>query len=79
MSSRNSKPDDNLMPEADFSNGVRGKHYQAYRQGHSVTTHKTDGTTQNYLAERAKRGSLQDLKQILAKVPNIEPEEFDQF
>jgi 23S rRNA G2445 N2-methylase RlmL len=36
-------------------------------------------TTQNYLEERAKRGSLQDLKQILAKVPNIEPEEFDKF
>jgi hypothetical protein len=31
------------------------------------------------LEERAKRGSLQDLKQILAKVPNIEPEEFDKF
>jgi 23S rRNA G2445 N2-methylase RlmL len=36
-------------------------------------------TTQNYLQERAKRGSLEDLKQILAKVPNIEPEEFDKF
>jgi hypothetical protein len=36
-------------------------------------------TTQNYLEERAKRGNLQDLKQILAKVPNIEPEEFDKF
>jgi hypothetical protein len=46
MSSSTRKPDDDLMPEADFSNGIRGKHYQAYRQGHSVTIHKTDGTTE---------------------------------
>jgi hypothetical protein len=46
MSSSTSKPNDDLMPEYDFSNGVRGKHYQAYRQGHSVTIHKKDGTTE---------------------------------
>jgi uncharacterized protein len=36
-------------------------------------------TTQNYLQERAQRGSLQDLHQILAKVPDIEPEAHDKF
>jgi hypothetical protein len=46
MNSSSSEPNDDLMPEADFSNGVRGKHYQAYRQGHSVTIHKKDGTTE---------------------------------
>jgi hypothetical protein len=36
---------DEMRPEYDFRNGVRGKHYQAYRSGHSVTIHKTDGST----------------------------------
>jgi hypothetical protein len=29
--------EEDLLPEYDFSKGVRGKHRQAYRQGHSVT------------------------------------------
>lgn len=37
-------PDEDMKSEYDFSGGVRGKHYQAYRQGHSVTIHNTDGT-----------------------------------
>jgi hypothetical protein len=37
--------DDEMRPEYDFRGGVRGKHYQAYRRGHTVTIHKTDGTT----------------------------------
>jgi len=28
--------DDDLRPEYDFSHGVRGKHYQAYRAGTNV-------------------------------------------
>lgn len=39
------KDDGDMLPEYDFSKGVRGKHYKAYRQGHTVTIHKTDGTT----------------------------------
>lgn len=35
-----------MLPEYDFSGGVRGKHFKAYRRGHSVTIHKSDGTTQ---------------------------------
>jgi len=35
---------DDMRPEYDFRGGVRGKHYQAYRRGHKVTIHKTDGT-----------------------------------
>lgn len=34
-----------MLPEYDFSGGVRGKHYKAYRKGHEVKIHKTDGTT----------------------------------
>ena len=36
---------DKMRPEYDFSGGVRGKHAQAYRQGHTINVHQTDGTT----------------------------------
>ncbi len=39
---------DDMRPEYDFKNmkgGVRGKYYKAYRAGHTVKIHKTDGTT----------------------------------
>ncbi len=38
--------DDEMLPEYDFRGGVRGKHYKAYREGHTVTVHKADGTEQ---------------------------------
>ena len=34
-----------MRAEYDFSGAVRSKHAAAYRQGHSVTIHKKDGTT----------------------------------
>ena len=34
-----------MLPEYDFSGGVRGKHYKAYRKGHEVKIQKADGTT----------------------------------
>lgn len=34
-------------------------------------------STQNYLEDRAKRGSKAKLKKLLRKVPAIEPEEHD--
>jgi len=43
------KSDDNSMEmreEYDFSGGVRGKHYRAYRSGHIVRVTKADGTVQ---------------------------------
>jgi hypothetical protein len=43
--SKRSENGEELRPEYDFSKGVRGKHYQAYREGHTVTIHKKDGTT----------------------------------
>jgi len=33
-----------ILPEYDFRGGVRGKHYQAYRQGHTVKIHQSDGS-----------------------------------
>jgi hypothetical protein len=37
--------DDEMLAEYDFTGGFRGKHHEAYRQGHTVTIHQTDGTT----------------------------------
>jgi len=38
--------DDEMLPEYDFSGGVRGKHYQAYQRGYQAIIHKADGTTE---------------------------------
>ena len=38
--------EDEIEPVYDFSGGVRGKHAQAYQQGHRVLIHKSDGTTE---------------------------------
>jgi hypothetical protein len=38
---------EDMRPEYDFSalkGGVRGKSYEAYREGHEVVVHKEDGT-----------------------------------
>lgn len=34
-----------ILPEYDFSQGTRGKHFQEMRQGYSVTIHHEDGST----------------------------------
>lgn len=36
-------------------------------------------TTETYLAERAARGSIDKFRAALAKVPSVEPEEFDRM
>ncbi len=43
-----SEPDNGMLPEYDFRGGVRGKHFQAYQQGHVVEVHKADGTTETH-------------------------------
>ena len=35
-----------MRDEYDFSGAVRGKHYRAYRTGHTVRIHKADGETE---------------------------------
>jgi hypothetical protein len=58
MSKTNDTPSafdkDALLSEYDFSKGVRGKHHQAYRKGHSVTITLQEGTatTQEFPASR---------------------------
>lgn len=44
--SRQHDDKDGMLPEYDFSKGVRGKHHRAYQQGYQVTVHKPDGTTE---------------------------------
>src|SRR6266436_6979625 len=40
------EPAEEMLPEYDFSGkkGVRGKYYRAYRRGHTVRIHKTNGS-----------------------------------
>ncbi len=40
----NHRESEEVLPEYDSRGGVRGKHYKAYRRGHTLTIHKTDGT-----------------------------------
>ena len=35
-----------MRSEYNFSDGVRGKHYKAYRQGHNVRIRKKDGSVE---------------------------------
>ena len=42
---KNDSKNNEMREEYDFSTGVRGKHYKAYRMGHTVRIHKEDGTT----------------------------------
>ena len=44
-SPKNNQEYDDMLPEYDFSDGIRGKHYQEYRKGHTVKIHKEDGST----------------------------------
>lgn len=43
---KSSEEKDEMLPEYDFRGGVRGKHSNSYREGHSVTVHKEDGSVQ---------------------------------
>lgn len=43
---KNSDEKEEMLPEYDFRGGERGKHYKAYRRGHSVTINKSDGTSE---------------------------------
>jgi hypothetical protein len=47
MKKNDRKPDEfEMREEYDFSGAVRGKHYRAYRSGHTVRIHKADGETE---------------------------------
>ena len=52
-SNKRKKKVSEMRAEYDFSTSVRGKHADAYHQGHTVTIHNKDGTTivQNFKLE----------------------------
>lgn len=39
------REDDTMRAEYDFTGGVRGKHYRVMQGGYTVTIHKADGTS----------------------------------
>lgn len=43
ISKYKNQEDSDILPEYNFKRGVRGKHYKAYRKGHTVRIHKADG------------------------------------
>ena len=54
-----------MLPEYDFREGVRGKHYQAYQRGHAVKVHRADGTTavQHFQLEEGAVMLAQDVRE----------------
>jgi len=44
--SESDRTTDEMRGEYDFSQGVRGKHYHAYRAGHVVRVWKSDGSVE---------------------------------
>ena len=60
-----------MRAEYDFSDGVRGKHYQAYRQGHSVKIEKGDGSTEVHYFTPAD-GSIMLDPDVKQHFPNSE-------
>ena len=42
-----SKKDKEMRDEYDFSNGIRGKHIRALKNGHQTTVTKADGSIEN--------------------------------
>ena len=60
-----------MRAEYDFSSGVRGKHYQAYRQGHSVKIKKRDGSTEVHYFTPAD-GSIMLDPDVKQHFPNSE-------
>lgn len=44
-SEESERTENEMLPEYDFSGGVRGKHARDYHRGHTVTVHRKDGST----------------------------------
>ena len=71
MKTPEDEPMDEVLPEYDFSGGVRGKHYQAYRAGHVVKVHHRDGSTEErHVAARS--GTVELASDVQAYFPDSE-------
>ena len=62
-----------MRAEYDFSGGVRGRHAAAYRQGHTVTIHKKDGTTivQNFKLEEGAIMLAPDVREYFPDAESV--------
>ena len=54
-------------------------HDDLRRQGRAVVEKEEKLSTADYLEQRAKRGSREKLLSVLAKAPDVEPEEHDKL
>ena len=60
-----------MRSKYDFSKGKRGKHYKAYREGHTVRVSKVDGTVAvQYFTE--EEGSVMLDPDVRAEFPDSE-------
>ena len=78
MSKATSKPHKikDMQAEYDFSamkGGVRGKHYEAYRAGHTIKIHQDDGTTlvQNFKLEDGAVVIEPDLREYFTDAASV--------
>lgn len=71
--SNKSKKFEEMRAEYDFSGGVRGKHAAAYREGHTVTTHKKDGSTviQNFKLEEGAVVLAPDVREYFPDAESV--------
>jgi hypothetical protein len=73
MSKRKSPPDDEMLPEYDFSGGTRGKHARQYERGHTVKIQKTNGTTvvQQYKLEEGAVVLAPDVREYFSDSESV--------
>jgi len=71
-----SQDDEEMLPEYDFSDGVRGKYYEAYQRGYKITVLKADGTNEELYKEEnmVDRVKQNELAQRLAVHMESDPE-----
>lgn len=55
--SENNKEVNEMKKVYDFSSGIQGKHYKAYRKGHTVKINKKDGSVETHFFTE-KDGSI---------------------
>lgn len=63
--------EEEMLPEYDFSGGLRGKHYKAYRAGHTVKIYRSDGRTEAQHVE-AGSGTVELAPDVQAYFPDSE-------
>lgn len=62
--------DDDMLPEYDFSGGIRGNHYRDRQAGYTVTIHKIDGSTE--VKHYGPRNAVALAPDVLKYFPNAQ-------